>query len=212
MRGYIGVDLDGTLAEYHSGHGIRSVGKPIPAMVDRVKKWLADGNEVRVVTARVAQTEENPRDIAIQRQMIEEWCVQHVGQKLKVQCHKDYGLIELWDDRGVGVVANHGIEKTDIAAGNGWANGQRALKDHDKAYGIEGDANAGFEPEQRWECGGLPGIPNTKTICVDFPGHDRFSEFYIDSREARCLAASLLRAADEADAYDQLEPEEKDYP
>ena len=205
MRGYIGVDLDGTLAEYRTGHGIRTVGKPIPAMVDRVKKWLADGNEVRIVTARVAQTEEDPRDIAVQRKMIEEWCLEHVGQRLKVQSHKDYGLIELWDDRGVGVVANYGIPQTDIAAGNGWANGQRALKDHDKAYGIEGDAIAGFEPEQRLECGFSEDEPNTKTICVDFPGYERFSEFYLDSREARCLAASLLRAADEADAYEDKE-------
>ena len=52
MRGWIGVDLDGTLAEYHGWNG--SIGKPIAPMVDRVKRWLAEGVEVRIMTARVS--------------------------------------------------------------------------------------------------------------------------------------------------------------
>lgn len=51
--GYIGVDLDGTLAEYH-GWGDDSIGAPVPKMLARVKKWLAEGQEVRIVTARVS--------------------------------------------------------------------------------------------------------------------------------------------------------------
>lgn len=203
MRGYIGVDLDGTLAEYHSGHGIRTVGKPVAAMVARVKRWLADGNEVRIVTARVAQTEEDPRDIAVQTKLIQDWCLEHIGEKLKVQSFKDYGLIELWDDRGIGVHPNTGIRADELSAGIGFANGQATLKNADVMYGQRDDANAGFESEQRWECGGLPDTPNTKTICVDFPKYDRFSEFYVDSREARCLAAQLLKAADDADKYEE---------
>ena len=32
------------------------VGEPIPLMLERVKKWLSEGIEVRIVTARVAST------------------------------------------------------------------------------------------------------------------------------------------------------------
>ena len=37
------------------------------------------------------------------------WCEDHIGQKLPVTNLKDYGLIELWDDRAVRVVKNRGI-------------------------------------------------------------------------------------------------------
>ncbi|KKL79828.1 hypothetical protein LCGC14_2010920 [marine sediment metagenome] len=52
-EGWIGTDLDGTLAEYH-GWDDGKIGKAIPKMLERVKKWIADGQEVRIVTARVS--------------------------------------------------------------------------------------------------------------------------------------------------------------
>ena len=54
-RGWIGVDLDGTLAT-HDGKRSQRIGAPIPAMVERVKMWLREGREVRIVTARAART------------------------------------------------------------------------------------------------------------------------------------------------------------
>ena len=54
MSGWIGVDLDGTLAEYTGWKGIDHVGKPVPAMVKRVKDWIAKGQDVKVFTARVS--------------------------------------------------------------------------------------------------------------------------------------------------------------
>ena len=47
-RGWIGVDLDGTLAEYHGWKGSEHIGSPLPAMLARVKTWLEQGIEVRV--------------------------------------------------------------------------------------------------------------------------------------------------------------------
>jgi hypothetical protein len=41
--------------------------------------------------------------------LIGHWCQKHIGQRLEVTCTKDYGMIELWDDRAVQVVANTGI-------------------------------------------------------------------------------------------------------
>ena len=52
QSGWIGVDLDGTLAKYGSWNG-GQIGDPIPLMVERVKQWIAEGVEVRIFTARV---------------------------------------------------------------------------------------------------------------------------------------------------------------
>jgi hypothetical protein len=53
MDGWIGVDLNGTLAEYHGWVNECHIGKPIPAMVERVRQWLDCGVDVRIFTARV---------------------------------------------------------------------------------------------------------------------------------------------------------------
>lgn len=35
-KGWIGVDLDGTLAHYEGWKGVEHIGEPIPAMVERI--------------------------------------------------------------------------------------------------------------------------------------------------------------------------------
>ncbi len=105
--GWIGVDLDGTLAEYHGWEGVEHIGKPIPRMVERVKQWLAEGEEVRIFTARVSDPAQMPEaEIYIQR-----WCIKHFGQALAVTCQKDFDMLELWDDRCVSVVKNTGARR-----------------------------------------------------------------------------------------------------
>lgn len=99
--GWIGVDLDGTLAEYHGWNG-GHIGDPIPAMVKRVKGWLAEGITVKIFTARV--TNKDPDTIY----RIQEWCMFHGMGKLPVTNVKDWACIELWDDRAVRVVPNTG--------------------------------------------------------------------------------------------------------
>src|SRR6185503_6355526 len=44
-HGWIGVDLDGTLAEYDSWKGINYIGEPIPLMVSRVREWVCSGHD-----------------------------------------------------------------------------------------------------------------------------------------------------------------------
>lgn len=105
-NGWIGVDLDGTLAVHDVWQGFEHIGEPIPAMVNRVKQWLAEGITVKIVTARAANTSEL-REIAIP--VIEQWCLTHIGQVLEITAEKDYGMIELWDDRAVTVLANTGV-------------------------------------------------------------------------------------------------------
>lgn len=104
MSGWIGVDLDGTLAHYDKWRGVEHIGEPVPAMVERVKAWLANGWEVRIFTARVYN--DPTGDIAT---LIHLWCEKHIGQMLVVTCTKDYGMVELWDDRAVRVVPNQGV-------------------------------------------------------------------------------------------------------
>lgn len=99
--GWIGVDLDGTLAHYDGFKGTSHIGEPIPAMVERVRGWLREGREVRVFTARAIYG--GPVIC-----LIEGWCFKHIGRILTVTAEKDFGMYQLWDDRAVGVELNTG--------------------------------------------------------------------------------------------------------
>jgi hypothetical protein len=100
MGGWIGVDLDGTLATYGGWKGPDDIGEPIAPMVERVKAWLAAGKEVRIFTARAYLPEQIPP--------VKAWCLRHLGQELPVVNTKDLSMIELWDDRCVQVEINTG--------------------------------------------------------------------------------------------------------
>lgn len=119
MKPWIGVDLDGTLAHYGKFIGPTHIGEPIPLMVERVKAWLKSGVQVKIMTARVyapaltdnvSEDEFNRRnrDARRARMAIEEWCALHIGHTLEVTCTKDYGMLELYDDRAVQVEKNTG--------------------------------------------------------------------------------------------------------
>ena len=96
FRNWIGVDFDGTLAHYEGFKGDEVVGKPVPAMVKRVRGWLDEGYEVRIFTAR-------PPHPAIKR-----WCKEQFGQILPITNRKDPGMIAMYDDRAVSVERNTG--------------------------------------------------------------------------------------------------------
>lgn len=110
-KGWIGVDLDGTLAHYDGWKGVGHIGQPIPKMVERVKHWLEEGRDVRIFTARVSHDGTPRRMIDAQMAVIHimDWCVQHIGRELPITCVKDFAMLELWDDRAVQVVANFGM-------------------------------------------------------------------------------------------------------
>ncbi len=130
-HGWIGVDFDGTLAHYDGWKGAAHCGEPIAPMVERVKRWLDAGWEVRIFTARVFpfyrpilpreslmtrladddfdRVEFNRAQEAAQAATaIREWCEKHIGLQLPITCVKDYAMAELWDDRAVQVRANTG--------------------------------------------------------------------------------------------------------
>lgn len=112
MSGWIGVDLDGTLAHYNGWVDESHIGDPVPKMLKRVKTWVKEGQTVKIFTARVAPVKNidgTDRDIESVRLIIQDWCEKHIGVRLEVTNAKDYGMVELWDDRAVQVVPNTGL-------------------------------------------------------------------------------------------------------
>jgi hypothetical protein len=114
--GWIGVDLDGTLAKYEGWKGTHHVGEPIPLMVQRVADWLGEGREVRILTARVSHngTAKRMLEADESRQAIRQWCLDTFGQYLPVTNEKDFRMVMLWDDRAVTVEMNTGRVNNDI--------------------------------------------------------------------------------------------------
>lgn len=112
---WIAVDLDGTLAEYHGWNGGK-IGPPIPRMVERVRAWVKDGKEVRIFTARVANSgkrniygdTDGSEFVAGQVKAIEAWCKRHIGRVLPVTATKDFECVAIYDDRAYTVRFNTG--------------------------------------------------------------------------------------------------------
>lgn len=127
MKGWIGVDFDGTLAAYDHWRGPSHTGRPIMPMVYRVRRWIGLAYEVRIFTARIwpiaymgaepgAQAQvlpfSGPPDRFAEAQeaahAVRTWCLEQFHCVLPITCVKDMGMIELWDDRAVQVIANTG--------------------------------------------------------------------------------------------------------
>lgn len=103
---WIAVDLDGTLAEYTGWQGLDHIGPPIPAMVERIKRYAATGTSFRIFTARMSDPDGPEKTRFIEN--MGAWCQQHLGFVLPVTNVKDFAMSELWDDRAVAVEANTG--------------------------------------------------------------------------------------------------------
>ena len=101
--GWIGVDLDGTLAEYHGWS--EKIGEPVPAMVQKVKRWVREGKEVRIFTARGA-TGDNRHEQLMQ---VYEWIEDHLDESIEVTHQKDSEMKLLYDDRVRQVEFNEGV-------------------------------------------------------------------------------------------------------
>lgn len=126
-KGWIGVDLDGTLAMYEKWEGPENIGAPIPQMVERVRTWLMGGYDVKIFTARVSPLNRciEPKDIREEHatyvenqredecwrsiEAIRKWCREHIGTTLAITNVKDFQMRQLWDDRCVTVGTNTGL-------------------------------------------------------------------------------------------------------
>lgn len=106
QAGTILVDLDGTLAYYDHWRGGDHIGEPIPKMLERVKKWIAEGKVVRIFTSRASKPGEEGE---LAKKKIELWLQENGIGGLEITNCKDFTAIELWDDRAVQVHVNTGI-------------------------------------------------------------------------------------------------------
>lgn len=100
IQGWVGIDLDGTLAFYDGWKGANHIGEPVPLMLQRVKKLISDGVWIKIFTARASDL--------TQIQPVKDWCKKHGLGDLQVTNVKDYAMIELWDDRAIQVIKNTG--------------------------------------------------------------------------------------------------------
>lgn len=102
---WVGVDLDGTLAEYH-GYGDGSIGKPIASIVTLVQRLAYSGIQVKIFTSRVSHGSFFYRRREIRK--IQDWCWDNVGMSFEVTCVKDSYMEALYDDRAFRVERNTG--------------------------------------------------------------------------------------------------------
>ncbi len=100
MGGWIGVDLDGTLAVYGGWKGPDHIGEPVPAIKELVLKFIDDGKEVKIFTARAS--------IEDQVAVVKEWLKNNGFPDLEVTNVKDFTMISLYDDRAITVEHNTG--------------------------------------------------------------------------------------------------------
>lgn len=105
MSGWVGVGFDGVLA--HRQMTGDDPGAPIRVMIERVKNWLAEGRDVRIVTSRV-----HPacpaKERAKQKILIERWTRKYLEEVLPVTAHLEPEMIVLYDHRVVQVEKNTG--------------------------------------------------------------------------------------------------------
>lgn len=103
------VDLDGTLAEHDPDAKFdpEHIGPPIPAMLERVKAWLAQGDEVVIFTARAAEPANIPP--------IKAWLKEAGLPDLEVTNEKSPEMEEFWDDRAVAVEQNVGMPPVSVS-------------------------------------------------------------------------------------------------
>jgi hypothetical protein len=101
---WIGVDFDGTIARYDGWKGPTHLGEPLMGMINKVKQWLAEGKTVKIFTARVATDDDMP--IPEKVKLIQDWCEQHIGQRLDVTAVKDPGCEAIYDDKAYHVPMN----------------------------------------------------------------------------------------------------------
>lgn len=120
--GWVGVDFDGVLVEWDPKY-LPAHGPVIPAGVALLQRLLDEGVEVRIFTARVQPSPDEPAwwaamaeleytDPAIwlrdQVALIQVFCREQVGQVLPITAAKDYKMITCYDDRSVQMISNTG--------------------------------------------------------------------------------------------------------
>ena len=89
------VDLDNTLAEYYDGMDIFEIGSPIESSIKKVRKWILDGHEVVIFTARLSlflsETNSGFTKLPGYDKMVDtinKWCLKNIKETFYVTCVK----------------------------------------------------------------------------------------------------------------------------
>ncbi len=110
-KGWIGFDLDGTLAMNYNGiFNPKEIGSPIPSMIALLRKYIEEGKEVKIFTARVSTngTIHSIYDAVVARHFIHKWCEKNIGRKIDVVSVKDFRMRLLYDDSVIRVKTDTG--------------------------------------------------------------------------------------------------------
>lgn len=130
-EGWIGFDLDGTLAKYDGWKGIDHIGEPVKPMVDLVKRMHDEGKVVKIMTARVAPHKLEDGTVGesyitvpdgekgatrnYAHQFINDWCHFNLGFVPEIVYQKDHLMLDLYDDRCHQVIPNTGVTVEETA-------------------------------------------------------------------------------------------------
>ena len=85
------LDLDGTVANFDGWKGFDHIGDPIPTMADKIRTWLARGDEVVIFTARACDFNvhgDAKFDLDAIVSTVQDWTEKHFGVRLKVTATK----------------------------------------------------------------------------------------------------------------------------
>jgi hypothetical protein len=203
--GTVAVDFDGTLATYE-GDQYPLLGQPIPDMIARVKNWIQLGYNVVIFTARVGSSASS-QEATEQRTAVTAWLVEHLGRGLEVTATKSMDWVEIWDDRAVRVEKNTGCSELHdahlILNAAGVLSGSllwrlQLFVDQHVQNMVDLNKILTFDHDHSIEADSFAYIEND-IITVQFVDGESedLAAWEVSSREARCLAASLIRAADE---------------
>jgi hypothetical protein len=100
LKVWIGIDLDGTLADEKRPTKHAGIGEPVEVMRERVIGMINKGIRVKIFTARAC----SPANIPA----VKAWCLEYLGQELEITNEKDFEMHSLWDDRAISVERNTG--------------------------------------------------------------------------------------------------------
>jgi hypothetical protein len=103
-NGWIAFDFDRTLAVRNSGDNIFKLGAPIPKGIELMKRCVAAGRKVKVLTARSES----------QWSKLTAWLEKQGIPGVEVTNKKDSRMDILFDDKGCGLVENEGISHMDL--------------------------------------------------------------------------------------------------
>ena len=109
-EGWVGFDLDGTIAQYTTFQGWDHIGPPVPGFVNLIKKLRAFGIPCKILTARASAESRALNDITFEQveKVVQDWTEKYIGERLPVVTEKSASMICFFDDSAVQVNKNMG--------------------------------------------------------------------------------------------------------